>query len=492
MSRGTVFIPGKGTTTEPATDPLTGRTVTEPSSGSPASTGGRSDQGEYTGTGGGGEGDTTPADAQGSPELYEPKNVVIDFLEINHKDGTLNLETAFHSLVVTESIFQQSLSCRLILLDADEKLANLDMDGSEELKVGWHSEKNKQLKNSFRVYRVNVTPDDASGSKGKVYELFGMSEEWIAQSTMVINRSFNGTIDKAVRSIWNEIRKKTKTKKNLYTHTCTGHTTTIVPGLTPFEAMTMFERRAYDAKYSSSIFRFYESMRGYNFFNLEQLIAFTRTRAIKYKYAPGMPIDDQKNVEGQFTIESIAFPKSKNLIDKIKSGAYASAVKEIDIVNQKIDTTELRVKDNFKDFYHLDKPAISLDKKDIIDESLNTINSTKWLNKYVDGRRHKDNNFGASITKRKFYGDSLSQVKMTCVVPGNSDLAVGTCIDLDMIESSANKEDGDQEKKISGKYFISEVNHQIKSNKYICTLACSKESYRANVIDTKKYIVGKR
>ena len=491
MSRGYVYIPGKGLSDAPATDPLTGEQVGV-DKGTPSATGGKSQEGEFSGSGAMGEGDKTPADAATTPELYEPKNVVIDFMELNHKDGTLNLETAFSSLVVTESIFQQSLSCRLIVLDSDEKLANLDLDGSEELKVGWHSEKNRELKNSFRVYRVNVTPDDTSGGKGKVYEMFGMSEEWIQQSTMDINRSFTGTMSSAVRSVWNEVKKKTGSRKDLQLHFTTGHTTTIVPGLTPFESMEMFERRAYHATYSSSIYRFYESFRGYNFVNLEQMIATGRSRAIPYKYSPGNPIDDQKKVQGQFTIEEISFPKSKNVVDKIQSGAYASSVAEIDILNQKVDTTELRVKDNFKDFYHLDKPAISLDKTTIIDESLNTINNTKWINKYVDGKRHRDNNFGAAITRRKFYGDSLGQVKMNCVVPGNSDLSVGMVLDLDMIESSANKETGDQEKKISGKYFISEVNHQIKSHKYNCTLSCSRESYRSNVPDIKKYIVGRR
>jgi len=491
MSRGPIFVPGKGMGEAPETDPATGQQKTT-QSGSPLATGGKSDLGEFTGTGGGGEGDKTPADAQSTPEIYEPKNVTIDFLEINHKDGTLNLETSFHSLVVTESVFQASLSCRLILLDADEKLANLDLDGSEELKVGWHSEKNREIKNSFRIYRSVIEPDDTSGSKGKAYELFGMSEEWINQSTMDINQSFNGSLSQAARVVWNKLKQKNATKKNFTCHETTGSTTTIVPGLTPFETMQMFERRSYHGKYNSSIFRFYEDMRGYNFVNIEQLIAEQRNRAIPYKYNPGMAIDDQKNVEGQFTIEQIAFPKSKNIVDKIKSGAYASQVKEIDIINQKVDTQRLTVKENFNDFYHLDKPAITLDKTTIIDEALNTVNNTKWMNKYVDGKRHKDNNFAAAIVRRKFYGDSLGQVKMNCVVPGNSDLGVGMCLDLSMIEISANKETADQEKKISGKYFISEVNHQIKSQKYSCTLSCSKESYRANVEDTSKYIIGRR
>ena len=487
MGRGHIYVPGQGMTDTPEADPATGEqkeSVVEKTIAK--------EEGEFAGTGGMGEGDITPPDAENSPNKYEPKNAVIDFCEINHKDGTLNLENAFSSALITESIFQQSLSCRVIVLDADEQLASLDLDGSEELKIGFHSERNRPIKNSFRIYRTHVTPDDTSGGKGKVYELFGMSEEWIQQSTMDINRSFKGTMRNNVVSVWNEVKKKTGSRKNLRVHQTTGHATTIVPGMTPFESMEMFERRAYSATYSSSIYKFYESMHGYNFVNLEQLVATMRQRAIKYKYAPGNLVDDQKDVQGQYTIESISFPKSKNIIDKIQSGAYASSVKEIDIINQKVDTTELTVKDNFKDFYHLDKPAISLDKTTIIDESLNTINNTKWINKYLDGQRHRDNNFGAAITRRKFYGDSLGQVKMNCVVPGNSDLGVGMCLDLDMIEASADKETGDQEKKFSGKYFITEVNHQIKSHKYVCTVSCSKESYRSNVPDIKKYIVGRR
>ena len=150
------------------------------------------------------------------------------------------------------------------------------------------------------------------------------------------------------------------------------------------------------------------------------------------------------------------------------------------------------MKENFKDFYHLDKPAISYDKKAVIDKHLNFINSTTWINKYSDGVRHKENNFGPLITRRKFYGDSLNQFAMNCVVPGNSDLSVGKIMDLSMIETSADKDNPDQEKKISGKYLITEVNHQILKGKYNCTMSCNKESYRANVTKIEDYMVGKR
>jgi len=430
---------------------------------------------------------TEPIDGN-DQTLYNPSNVVIDFLEINHPAGRLDLQGSYHSIVITESVFEKALTCKVVVLDATEKLAELDLDGSEELKIGFHSEKNKEIVNSFKVYRVETTNDDASGSKGKAYQLFGISEEFVKQSTMDINKAFTGTLSKFVEIIYDFIG----SKKQIDIHRTTGRVTTIIPGMTPFESIEMIQRRSYNARFSSSIFLFYEDTRGFNFVNMEQLIAEGRNRAIEYSYKPGVQLDDMKTLQAQRTISEINFPRGRNLIDKIKSGAYASQVAEIDVINQRIDRTILTVKENFNDFYHLDKPAITLDKTDIINDSLNVINSTTWINKYVDGVRHRENNFGPALTRRKFYADSLGQIQMNAVVPGNSDLNVGMVMDLDMIESSANKENPDQEKKISGKYLITEVNHQIIKDKYNCTVACNKESYRANVDDISRYVVGKR
>ena len=135
---------------------------------------------------------------------------------------------------------------------------------------------------------------------------------------------------------------------------------------------------------------------------------------------------------------------------------------------------------------------ISYDKKAVIDKHLNFINSTTWINKYNDGIRHKEDNFGPLITRRKFYSDSLDQLIMNCVVPGNTDLSAGTILDLSMIEMSAEKDNPDQEKKISGKYLITQVNHSIGGGKYMCSMSCSKDSYKANVTKVEDYIVGKR
>ena len=436
--------------------------------------------------------DQSNSNEEDAGKTYEPSNITIDKVQVDHPEGTLDISSNFDYIVITEDIFSNSITCRIEIIDTNEKLAELEFDGTETVTIAFHSEKNREINHKFNIYRTEVEVDKNSGTS-KLYQLFGISEEFMTQSTMDINRTMTGNISNLVSIVYNEMKRETGTKRLLKDrHFTNGNVILNIPGMTPYETIEMLQDRAYSTKYSSSIFLFYEDFRGYNFCNVEQLIAEGRRNPIKYTYNPGAQIDDQKNVAGQMTIIEIAFPQGKNVLDKIKSGAYASQVAEIDILNQKVDRTLLTVKENFKDFYHLDEPAITYDKEAVIDKHLNFINSTTWMNKYNDGIRHKEDNFGPLITRRKFYSDSLDQLIMNCVVPGNSDLSSGTVLDLSMVEMSAEKDNPDQEKKISGKYLITQVNHSIGGGKYMCSLSCSKDSYKANVTKVDDYIVGKR
>ena len=189
---------------------------------------------------------------------YEPSNVVLDFLEIIHPGGTLDLKNILYSLTITESIFSNSLTCKIEVLDATEKIAELDLDGTETVRVGFHSEKNREIDHKFNIYRTEVYPDQESGSKGKAYQLFGISQEFMTQSTMDINRTMTGNISKFADIVFKEVIKETGTKKRLVDrHFTTGSVILNIPGMTPYETMEMLQKRAYNSKFSSSIFLFY-------------------------------------------------------------------------------------------------------------------------------------------------------------------------------------------------------------------------------------------
>ncbi len=400
---------------------------------------------------------------------------------ITYDGGEMDVSDSMNALSIKEDIFTPSMSSKMSVVDTSDSLGVVDFDGTETFKLSFKSfpEEDRIISLTFRIFRVDIDVDQQKNDI-KVYTLYGVTPEHFRQSSMDINQSFKGPINKAVQSVYD----KMGSNRKIEIDNTTGVYTYIVPGMTPFESMSFFQRRAYDSRYRASLFSFYETVDGYNFKNLEKTIDDNRNKAIKYKYSPTASIKDDNP---QFSIESLNLPTNKDVLQKIKSGAYANAVREIDLFNQRVNSTEVRIKEDFKTFTHLDDVAMSLDSKAIIDEHLNTINSTKWINNIgVDDKRKE------LIPRRKFYLDCLSQVSLNLVVPGNSNLSVGQVIDLDMLELAGFTEEKLQEKKISGKHLITRVTHLIEGQVYKCIVNCSKESYKANVDRPEKNIVMKQ
>lgn len=402
-------------------------------------------------------------------------------VKISYDGGEVDVSSALTTLSIKEDIFMSSMSCKMAVVDTSDSLGVVDFDGTETFKISFKSlpEDDRVISITFRIFRVDIAVDEQKNDI-KVYTLYGVTPEHFTQSSMDINQSYNMPINEAVQAVYDKLGSKRK----IDIHRTTGTYTYIVPGMTPFESMSFFQRRAYDAKYRASLFSFYETVDGYNFKNIERTIDENRNKAIVYKYSPTAAVKDKNP---QFSIESLNIPTNKDVLEKIKSGAYANAVREIDLFNQRVNSTEVRIREDFKTFVHLDDTAMSLDSKAIIDEHLNEINSTKWINNIgVDDKRKE------LIPRRKFYLDCLSQVSLNCIVPGNSNLSVGQVIDLDMLELAGFTEDKIQEPKISGKYLITRVTHLIEGQVYKCVINCSKESYRANVPRPEKSIIFKQ
>ena len=406
---------------------------------------------------------------------------LLDSLEIFYEKGKVDVTDAFYQMSVTEDLFKNSVSCTLDLIDSVDSLGKIDFDGTETFKLSFKGlkESDRIIDITFRVYKVdiNVSPDKADI---KTYRLHGVTPEHVTQSTMDINQSFKMPISKAVENVFSKIG----SKRELEVDSTTGSYTYIVPGMTPFETFEFLQRRAYDSRYRASMFLFYETVDGYKFKNVEKLIEEQRDDAPVFRYQPVANLKTEDD-DPTKNIEHLEIKSNKNVLKKIKSGAYANAVREIDLVNQTINSSEVRVKEDFKTFVHLDKAAMSLDSKAIIDESLNIINSTKWINKVSD----QDDKRGQLIPRRRFYFDCLSQVETRVVIPGNSNLSVGNVIDIDMLELAGKTETKTQEPKVSGKYLVTQVKHLLGRGTYRTNLLLNKESYNANVEDLSKNLV---
>ena len=136
------------------------------------------------------------------------------------------------------SLFNPGAKCFVQILDTTEALAELDIDGTEILTIGWNSQDDSEIIAEFNVYKIDIQVDKNSGAAGKAYYLTGIDPTYMRQLTMDVNRSFEGKIDEMVETVFNEIGgapKQSVVNKIWNLHETTGVLKLIVPGETPFE-----------------------------------------------------------------------------------------------------------------------------------------------------------------------------------------------------------------------------------------------------------------
>ncbi len=413
---------------------------------------------------------------------YIPKSRNVDELMFNHSGGRLNITDAFHSFQLEEDLFSDSLKARFTVMDASDSFNKVDFDGTETIDLRFSSPNQEPIELTMQVYKSTITPDPNSGY-GKVLQIFCVTPEHFTQSTIDINKGFIDAIQNAVQVVYDSIG----SDRPIDIHDTTGVDRFIVPGMTPYETMVMLQRRAYSSKYTSSVFTFYEGIEGFNFHNVEQLIADNKKDAITYTYSPTSSLDSSSETR-QFMIEDLDLKAKKDVMYRIKSGSYANQCRKLNLIDQRVDNGILLVNENFGDFEHLDDDAMSFDSKEMIKRHLSTINSTKWIHE-TRADPAFSTNFESLIPARRFYADSLRGVEMNMTVCGNSDLRVGKVINLDMLELSAKTKNKQQEPKVSGKYLVNRVLHHVDRKQYVCMVDCMKESYHANVDNPEKNVV---
>ena len=430
----------------------------------------------------------------------------------NHLKEITDIKKMMIELNVFESIFNNALTGSLVITDAQNLIAKLELNGTERISFKLSTPGALDNRNTidasvetghpFYVYKITDRRQIAPGTN--LYTLHFGSREFMRNLRTKVSQAYNGNIAYQVIKILTD-ESYLDSKKEI-SYEPTGNVNNIVvPNMRPFDAINMIAKKTLPEKSDGVGYYFYETTKGMYFRSWDNMCSVKgrhnrKTKQI-FRYMPmnvnDETIDDKMNHDYQ-SVESYRFVNNfHDIAANTALGTYAHKAitynlfdKSYDesIYNYEIDYMRSKHTDQTADRFAKEKYAVAAesivdtdDKKisEYPDSRVSLQATTQFLHDEDKAARYgldvKQDGVkfiqGESIKNSIIYGTTLHMV-----VKGQSYLEPGDIIEFKLISVDEKNPDGEEDPQYSGRYVITKIRHQVNATKYTNAIECVKDS----------------
>lgn len=467
-------------------------------------------------------------------EIYKPKSVVIDKIELTNfdKSKTIDLSKMFVDLSIFEDIYQSQLVGNITIEDSLELIEFFPIIGEETIYIKWHipgAEVNDYMNlGKMRVYKVgNRSASGLKGGKSSTYTLYFTSPEALKNLNTSISRSFNTKSASDIATIlYNDY---IESDKPFNVEETEGKFKLIIPNWRPFKALNWLTGNRALTKNLQGDYFFFESTNKnkgpkFNFKSLTSLSAADPVFDIEFKVQNISDGNDGVvNFHSPYTVENFDMPKHGDILDNTVKGQYAQTWIFHDPLRKKFVVSKVNHSDDFfeegkgqKKFYsdsigNEAQPLQFIRMPGGVNSFPSTISPSKGLNNdttkgaegastraaipYIADREARDEldcitAIQEIAHKRAFKIQQMNNYKTTFTdIPGNPNIQLGSVVNfnkphLTYDNDAFNKKSGRfNDRFISGKYLVTRMSHNIYINpdkselQYTISIECNKDTF---------------
>jgi hypothetical protein len=436
---------------------------------------------------------------------------------VTNDQGASDLNEFVRGIEVFESITSATLEARLVFQD-NAGLLNA-FTGSELFKISitgsvydntyymraYNIESRSRTNQTSEVYIINLASDEYV--KNEVVNVFGNSEVIFKETTA------KNIMETIVRS-----NQYLGSKKRVYVEESLNKHSFIIPNWRPFDCIYWLCNRAIRKKSPGKNLQggyvFFENRLGYHFKSIDQLIddvngqspdtktnangteSAAKVRLYRYEYTPKRTSEDAST--DQFKIESINFPEERNFLMGLRHGTWSGFSIGLDPVtvstskmgvstDLSADAYRYSIKDSWKQMSHLKggKNVNPIAKMDAGIQSMidypKRVRYTIMPNQIFDPKSNTNpqRNYEQLVELQAYQWmriESIKNVKLQIVIPGNLDLYAGYGIDIDIPSTAKSGTTTKIDKRYSGRYLIAGVSHKIVNNNMATELLLLKDA----------------
>lgn len=399
---------------------------------------------------------------------FKPGNYeLIELKLINFKGDELDIQGLFSQLDIYEDIFSSTVSAELSMVDAVDLFKSFPLLTQEKLSVKFRTDDGFNIIQMF-LYCYSITPPvEISYNGAKTYVMSFVSKEKMIDQSSFMSRSMNQPNCAAVRSI---LLEELQTTKKIFLDPCSSTFTYQPMQHRPFETIMLAVARSKSRETLTPSYVFFESNRGFNFFNLEKRVQ--SEPRFTYEFIGQKSVE--QTTENQFySIISHVEVKPPSGLELQTSGVTGSTVAAFDPMTR---TVKQSTKSYFNDDQYKENSKMqngSATGRVLTNEY--EFKNPSTYNLVVAGSK------GDLIQERKYLlNQYTNMLNFHIKVPGNSELAVGDMISIE-IPFSVTESDELTNTNLSGKYLITALRHKLRAQEYFCSMEISKDSFSDDI-----------
>jgi hypothetical protein len=430
----------------------------------------------------------------------------------NHIGQKVNVKNIMTELNIYESIFKNAVTGSIVLSDATNQIARMEIQGLERLSfhlktpgVSYGREDvvdaTEETGEPFHIYKITDRKQVTPGLM--IYTLHFASREFMRNMRTKVSQAYDGKHDRAVIDIMKD-PKYLDSRKKIHVEPTGNASKVVIPNLPPFDAINMIAKRSIADKSNGVGYYFYETTTGYFFRSWQNMITnqgnFARPQRQDFYYQP-LKMENESNATDQTKIEreyeSVeAYQFVNNFHDVVANttlGTYGHRVISHNLFDKSYDINDYNYHNEFGSTPHADtlkysnqyaimNSPVDYDNKDGVSSYAESRVSLQTTTPFL---HDKDvGNYGLdAIQDGLKTGQAISQgnqvkhgTALILTVKGQSYLQAGHLITFNLADVNSANTDNPNDPRFSGNYIITKIRHHVTKDQYRMILECAKDS----------------
>ena len=434
--------------------------------------------------------------------------ILSDVVMVSYNGEEIDISSSVAEVNIYESLFNNTLSGNLVLIDAKNLPFEFPITGLERIEfkltspgfgdsVGRHYDFTSKSGHPMYIYKISDR--QPLNEKVQTYVLNFCSRETIRNEQVRVSRAFAGD---NVNMVLEMLRDKNylDCKKAIFFEESSENQKYVVPNIHPFGAIRRLAEITSSLKFENAGYLFYETAAGFKFRSWESILAKSSQRArdpqVKYNFSISnvMGPDRKKDIWAEMKkVSKFKLLSQQDTIKSIKAGVASSRLLTHDSFNKTFATHDYDYHLEYEKSFHTEHdgnlnldnerfilPLTPYDREEFISSMPDSVN-------YFMSNTEKIHNNNEQppieniLQKRVSQRNALGTIKIEITVPGFTAISVGEIVVFyaPSVSVQVDRATSNWDKHLTGRYVVSAIRHMVNihEEKHSMSLEMLKDSY---------------